>query len=83
MAQERDDGPGSCHDSEGPKSSTCWKKLVNIWVRLLLRKHKMFPFLCEQGGHGAAQQLPGFIDMKVELECLNEIANEMYVSSLV
>ena len=25
----------------------------------------------------------GFIDMKVELECLNEIANEMYVSSLV
>lgn len=25
----------------------------------------------------------GFIDVKVEPECLNEIANEMYVTNLV
>lgn len=25
----------------------------------------------------------GFIDVKVELECLNEVANEMHVTSLV
>ena len=58
MAQERDDGPGSWHDSEGPAFPACWREPVNRWVRLLLWKHKMFPFLCEQGGHATAQQLP-------------------------
>lgn len=33
-------------------------KPVNVWVSWLLWKHQVFPFLSEQGGLGADQQLP-------------------------
>lgn len=83
VAQERDDRPGSWHDSESPKSPASWREPVNRWVRLLSWKHKMFPFLCARVALQQPSSHPGFTDVRAELECLNEIATETYVASLV
>lgn len=42
-------GPGACMLVRVPHL----EEPVNMWVRWLLWRHQMFPFLSEQGGHGA------------------------------